>query len=206
MIAHSQAQFMTAKEYLEWEEKQPTKYEYIEGKVWAMTGGSLPHNSIALNLASALKSHLRGKGCKVFMADAKVGVSSNGPFHYPDIMVTCDSRDQTARQVIYYPCLIVEVLSPSTEGFDRGKKFRHYRKIETLKEFVLVDTEKMNVECYRLNEQNKWELTSYFPEELAINEIELEIYLTSVNFNSPISLIYEDVVFPDENLEDLVLS
>lgn len=206
MIAHSQSQFMTATEYLEWEEKQPIKYEYIDGKVWAMTGGSLPHNSIALNLASALKSHLRGKGCKVFMADAKVGVSSNGPFHYPDIMVTCDSRDQTARQVIYYPCLIVEVLSPSTEGFDRGKKFRHYRKIETLKEFVLVDTEKMNVECYRLNEQNKWELTSYFPEELAINEIELEIYLTSVNFNSPISLIYEDVVFPDENLEDLVLS
>ncbi|MFY7803360.1 MAG: Uma2 family endonuclease [Limnoraphis robusta] len=206
MIAHSQSQFMTATEYLEWEEKQPTKYEYIEGKVWAMTGGSLPHNSIALNLASALKSHLRGKGCKVFMADAKVGVSSNGPFHYPDIMVTCDSRDQTARQVIYYPCLIVEVLSPSTEGFDRGKKFRHYRQIETLKEYVLVDTEKMNIECYRLNEQNKWELTSYSLEELAINQTELEIHLTSVNFNSPISLIYEDVVFPDENLEDLVLS
>ncbi|KKD34465.1 Uma2 family endonuclease [Limnoraphis robusta] len=206
MIAHSQSQFMTAKEYLEWEEKQPIKYEYINGQVFAMTGGSLPHNSIALNLASALKSHLRGKGCKVFMADAKVGVSSNGPFHYPDIMVTCDSRDQTARQVIYYPCLIVEVLSPSTEGFDRGKKFRHYRQIETLKEYVLVDTEKMNIECYRLNEQNKWELTSYFPEELAINQTELEIHLTSVNFNSPISLIYEDVVFPDENLEDLVLS
>ncbi|MEA5500109.1 Uma2 family endonuclease [Limnoraphis robusta Tam1] len=206
MIAHSQSQFMTAKEYLEWEEKQPIKYEYINGQVFAMTGGSLPHNSIALNLASALKSHLRGKGCKVFMADAKVGVSSNGPFHYPDIMVTCDSRDQTARQVIYYPCLIVEVLSPSTEGFDRGKKFRHYRKIETLKEYVLVDTEKMNIECYRLNEQNKWELTSYSPEELAINQTELEINLTSVNFNSPISLIYEDVVFPDENLEDLVLS
>jgi Uma2 family endonuclease len=206
MIAHSQSQFMTATEYLEWEEKQPIKYEYIDGKVWAMTGGSLPHNSIALNLASALKSHLRGKGCKVFMADAKVGVSSNGPFHYPDIMVTCDSRDQTARKVIYYPCLIVEVLSPSTEGFDRGKKFRHYRQIETLKEYVLVDTEKMNIECYRLNEQNKWELTSYSLEELAINQTELEIHLTSVNFNSPISLIYEDVVFPDENLEDLVLS
>ncbi|MFZ1028322.1 MAG: Uma2 family endonuclease [Limnoraphis robusta] len=206
MMAHSQSQFMTAKEYLEWEEKQTLKYEYINGQVFAIIGGSLPHNSIALNLASALKSHLRGKGCKVFMADAKVGVSSNGPFHYPDIMVTCDSRDQTARQVIYYPCLIVEVLSPSTEGFDRGKKFRHYRKIETLKEYVLVDTEKMNIECYRLNEQNKWELTSYSPEELAINQTEIEINLTSVNFNSPISLIYEDVVFPDENLEDLVLS
>ena len=206
MIADFQSRLMTAEDYIKWEEKQPIKYEYINGKVLAMTGGSLPHNSIGLNLASALKTHLRGKGCKVFMADAKVGVSSHGPFHYPDIMVTCDSRDQTARQVIYHPCLIVEVLSPSTEGFDRGKKFRHYRKIETLTEYVLIDSERMNVECYRLNEHNKWELTSYFPEELGINETELEINLTSVNFCTPISSLYEDVVFPDENLENSVLS
>ncbi|EAW33602.1 Uma2 family endonuclease [Lyngbya sp. PCC 8106] len=206
MIADFKAPLMTAEEYLKWEEKQPIKYEYINGKVWAMMGGSLPHNSIALNLASALKSHLRKQGCKVFMADAKVGVSSHGPFHYPDIMVTYDSRDQTARKVVYYPCLIVEVLSPSTEGFDRGKKFRHYRRIETLKEYVLVDAERMNVECYRLNEHNKWELTSYSVEEVATNATELEIQLTCVNFRSSISSLYEDVVCPDENLEDSVSS
>ncbi|WP_420485329.1 Uma2 family endonuclease [Iningainema tapete] len=94
-----------------------------------------------------------------------MGVSLQGPFHYPDVMVSCDPRDQRARKVIYHPCLIVEVLSPSTEAFDLGKKFRHYRRIDTLKEYVLIEADKMNVECYRLNENGKWELTSYSVEE-----------------------------------------
>ncbi len=201
MIAQAQLPLMTPQEYLEWEEQQPIKYEYIDGEVLAMTGGTLPHNSIALNLASALKTHLRGKGCKVFIADAKVGVSTNGPFHYPDVMVTCDNRDQTARNVVYHPCLIVEVLSPGTEGFDRGKKFKHYRRIDTLKEYVIIDGEKMNVECYRLNEKGKWELTPYSPDEVSDNGTELEIELTGIDFRCPISLLYEDVVFAGENSE-----
>ncbi|NMG07221.1 Uma2 family endonuclease [Brasilonema sp. UFV-L1] len=199
MIAQPQHQLMTPQEYLEWEEQQPIKYEYINGEIFAMTGGTIPHNDIALNLASALKNHLRGKGCKVQIADAKVGVSLEGPFHYPDVMVSCDPLDQKARKVIYHPCLIVEVLSPSTEAFDRGKKFRHYRRIDTLKEYVLIEADKMNVECYRLNEKGKWELTSYSLEETIEDETELEVYLTSVDFHCPISLLYEDVVFPEDN-------
>jgi Uma2 family endonuclease len=113
MIAHPHPQIMTSQEYLDWEETHPLKYDYIDGQVFAMTGGSLPHNAIILNLASALKNHLRGKGCKVFMADAKVGVSHSGLFHYPDVMVTCDPRDQRACQVIYHPCLLVEVSARS---------------------------------------------------------------------------------------------
>jgi Uma2 family endonuclease len=204
MIAHAQPhpQLMTPQEYLGWEEQQPLKYEYINGQVFAMTGGTLPHNSIALNVASALKAHLRGKGCKVFMADAKVGVSEQGSFHYPDVMVTCDSRDLTARQVAYYPCLIVEVLSPGTEGFDRGQKFKHYRRIKTLKEYVLIDAEKINVECYCLNEKGKWELTPYSLDETTASEIELEVQFTSVDFRCPIVLVYEDVVFAEANSED----
>ncbi len=198
MIAQLQPQFMTPQEYLEWEEQQPIKYEYINGEVFAMTGGTIPHNDVAINLTSALKNHLRGKGCKVQMADAKVGVSQNGPFHYPDVMVSCDSRDQKARKVIYHPCLIVEVLSPGTEGFDRGKKFKHYRQIETLKEYVLIDADKINVECYRLNEKGKWELTSYSLEEMGT---EVEVQLTSVDFSCPISLLYEDVVFYEDTSE-----
>jgi Uma2 family endonuclease len=191
---------MTPQEYLAWEEQQPIKYEYINGHVFAMTGGTIPHNDIALNLASALKNHLRGKGCKVQMADAKLGVSQNGPFHYPDVMVTCDNRDLTARKVIYHPCLIVEVLSPGTEHIDQGKKFRHYRRIDTLKEYVLIETETMSVDCYRLNERGKWELTSYSVEETN-NDTEMEIYLTSIDFRCPISLLYEDVVFPEVSPE-----
>ena len=201
MIAQPKPQLMTSQEYLDWEEQQPIKYEYINGEVLAMTGGTLPHNSIAINLTSALKNHLRGKGCKVFMADAKVGVSTNGPFHYPDVMVSCDPQDQKARKVIYHPCLLVEVLSPATEAFDRGKKFRHYRRIDTLREYVLIEAERMSVECYRLNEKGKWELTTYSLEETTDCETELEIQLTSVDFRCPISLLYEDVVFPEENPE-----
>lgn len=167
-----------------------------------MTGGTLPHASIALNLGSALKNHLRGSGCKVFVADAKVGVSENGPFHYPDVMVSCDPRDRQARQVIYHPCLIVEVLSPGTEAFDRGQKFRNYRHIATLQEYVLIEADRMAIECYRLNEREKWELTSYSLEEMPENETELEVHLTSVDLRCPISLVYEDVVFPEDRPEE----
>ncbi|NES00053.1 MAG: Uma2 family endonuclease, partial [Symploca sp. SIO1B1] len=100
MIAQSKLPVMTPTEYLKWEENQPIKHEYINGRVYAMTGGTIPHNDVALNLASALKNHLRGKGCKVQMADSKVGISEKGPFHYPDVMVSCDQRDRQARQVI----------------------------------------------------------------------------------------------------------
>jgi len=201
MIALPQS--MSPEEYLAWEVQQPIRYEYINGQIFAMTGGTLPHNSIALNLAAMLKTHLRGKGCKVFIADAKVGVSQQGPFYYPDVMVTCDSRDQTARQVIYHPCLIVEVLSPATERIDQGKKFRNYRRIDTLREYVLIDTETMNVDCYRLNQNDKWELTTYSLEDVPLQETDLEVHLTSVALRCPISLLYEDVVFPEDYPENL---
>jgi len=151
MIAQLQPQLMTPQEYLEWEEQQPLKYEYINGEVFAMTGGTLPHNSIAVNLTSALKNHLPGKGCKVQMTDAK--------------------------------------------------KFRNYRQIDTLKEYVLIECYRMTVECYRLNEKGKWELTSYSLEETTVNGTKLEVHFTSVDFRCPISLLYEDVVFPEDNLE-----
>jgi Uma2 family endonuclease len=116
MIASPEQKYLTPQEYLEWEERQDIKYEYINGEVFAMTGRTIPDNDIALNLATALKNHLRGKGCKVSMADAKLGISEKGPFHYPDVMVSCDDRDRQAIKFIQYPCLIAEVLSPSTEG------------------------------------------------------------------------------------------
>ncbi len=156
-----QTQSMTPEEYLAWEEEQPMKYEYLNGKVYGMTRQTLPHNDIAFNLASALKSHLQGKGCKVQIADAKVGVFTNSYFFYPDVVVSCDPRDRESRNIIYYPCLIVEVLSSSTEAFDRTKKFEHYRQIETLKEYILINSEKICIECYQVNEKNKWELTTY---------------------------------------------
>jgi Uma2 family endonuclease len=100
-------------------------------------------------------------------------------------MVSCDDRDRQAIKFIQYPCLIVEVLSPSTEAYDRGGKFAQYRRIETLREYVLIDAERIGVECFRLNEKGIWELHPY--------EEGGEVHLTSVNFRFPISLVYEDV-------------
>lgn len=132
-------------------------------------------------------------------------------------MVTCDTpigvalrhrRDQTARQVVYHPCLIVEVLSPGTAHLDQGRKFRNYRRIETLKEYVLIEADTMNVDCYRLNEKGKWELTTYSledsPEGTQNDPNELSVHFTSIDFHCPISLIYEDVVFSENDAEEAI--
>ncbi len=185
MVASYHRDYMTPEAYLDWEEKQELNYEYIDGEVYAMTGGTIPHGTIALNLATALKSHLRGGSCRPFIFSVKVGVSEKGPFHYPDVMVTCDQRDSNRLKVIYHPCLIAEVLSPSTEAFDRGRKFANYRRIQTLQEYLLIDTQQITIECFRRNPQGKWELNPYTEGE--------EIHLTSIDFSFPISLIYEDV-------------
>ncbi|MBD2183370.1 Uma2 family endonuclease [Planktothrix sp. FACHB-1355] len=196
MVVNPDRKFMTPQEYLDWEEQQPIKYEYINGEVFARSKEALGHNSIIINLASALNSHTRGKGCRVFMIGAKLGVSENGSFHYHDVVVTCDERDKRAIKAIYYPCLIVEVLSPSTESFDRGKKFQQYRRISTLREYVLISAEEMMVECFRLNEKGSWELSTYAEGE--------EIYLSSVDFRCGIELLYEDVVFEDAENEKAI--
>ncbi|MCT7982871.1 Uma2 family endonuclease [Laspinema sp. A4] len=187
MITNPDRNYMRPEEYLEWEENQPLKHEYMNGEVVAMTGGTIAHNEIAVNLTTTLKNHLRGKGCKVLMANAKLGVSESGPFYYPDVMVTCNEQDKLAKTMINFPCLIAEVLSPGTEAFDRGQKFQNYRQISTLREYLLVSANQKMVECFRLNEKGLWELSIYGEGE----EIELE----SVEFRVPVDLIYEDVIF-----------
>lgn len=191
MFASSHLSRMTPQQYLEWEPTQELRYEYVNGEVFAMTGGTIPHNTVAVNLVTALKSHLRGGACQVFIADVKVGVSASGPFHYPDVLVSCDERDREAIQVIQYPCLIFEVLSPSTEAYDRGGKFAHYRKLATLQEYVLIEAEKVGVECFRRTANRRWEFQTYSAGE----EVEFE----SVDFRCPMELLYEGVRFSQSN-------
>ncbi len=205
MIAHTDRLFMSAENYLLWEAQQPYKYEYADGEAYAMTGGTLPHNAVAVNLISLLRAHLRGTGCRAFMNDVKVQAKKHSAYFYPDIVVTCDPRDLKARQLVRHPCLIIEVLSPSTEGYDRGKKFQHYRKLASLKEYVLVNAETMGLDCYRLNDQGKWELNAYHLPEEALPEALLEsppgaarpaavqIEFSSIGFTCPIDLVYEEV-------------
>jgi Uma2 family endonuclease len=198
MIANADRLFMSPDEYLAWEEQQIFRHEYLNGEVYAMTGGTLPHNAVAVNLVSLLRSHVRGTGCRVFINDVKVKVAKDSAYFYPDVLVTCDERDIKAKTIVQYPCLIIEVLSPGTEGYDRGEKFKQYRRLKTLKEYVLVNAETMGVECFQLNAQNKWELTTYFADEVS-NETEVTIVqLTSIDFQCSLADIYDEVEMTEQ--------
>jgi Uma2 family endonuclease len=185
MVANFDTSYMSPLEYLEWEEQQDIKYEYINGEVFAMTGGTILHNDVAFNLASGLKNHLKGSNCRVNIADAKVGVSDTGPFTYPDVVVSCHPQDKKAIKFIQFPSLIVEVLSPSTEAYDRGGKFQLYRRIQTLQEYVLINADKIGLDCFRLNDRGLWELHPFVEGD--------DVNLVSVDFTFPLSLVYEDV-------------
>lgn len=191
MIATPQPpQKMTVEEYLEWEARQEIRHEYINGEVFAMTGGSIPHNDIALNLYRSLYPHLRPRGCRVNVSDVKLQLSSTSAYFYPDVIVSCDPQDLNSRKFIQHPKLIVEVLSPSTEAKDRSDKFTHYRTIPSLQEYLLIDSEKIAVDCYRRGEGKMW---LYYP--YTAGDI---ITLDSIEFEFPIKSLYEGVVFGAE--------
>ena len=188
MVVSGQQSHLTPQEYFEWEAQQTLRYEYFNGEVFAMTGGSIPHADIALNVASILRSHLQGR-CKVRNSDAKVGITDDGPFVYPDVSVTCDDQDRTAQKFSRYPCLIVEVISPGTEAYDRGGKFSLYRNLETLKEYILVSSQAKSVEVFQRSDESSWVYVPYSEGD--------EIELTSLGFSISIDSIYEDVVIEE---------
>jgi len=190
MIASPQPPKMTIEAYLEWEAQQEVRHEYVHGEVIAMTGGTVPHNDIALNLYTALRPHLRSRGCRINVSDVKVQVSPASPYYYPDILVSCDAQDRNARKFIEFPTLIVEVLSPSTEAKDRGEKFLYYQTMPSLQEYVLIDAEKVAVECYRRGEGRMW---LYYP--YSAGDV---LSLHSIEFERPIALLYEGVSFGGE--------
>jgi Uma2 family endonuclease len=178
---------MTVEEYLEWEPQQEIRYEYCDGEVFAMTGGTIPHNDIALNLYRALYPHLRSRGCRVNVSDVKVQLSSKSPYYYPDLIVSCDPQDLNARKFIRNPKIIAEVLSPGTTARDRGEKFTNYLKIPTLQEYLLIDSEKIAVERYVRGEGRMWLYYRYTAEDM--------ITLSSIEFEFAIELLYEGIAF-----------
>ncbi|MDX1977756.1 MAG: Uma2 family endonuclease [Pseudanabaenaceae cyanobacterium bins.68] len=188
MVAAKEYQLkFTPEEYFAWQEQQEVKYEYIDGEVYAMTGGTLNHSEIACNLISLLKTHLNGSACRVLNSDARVSIHRANQYVYPDISVTCDRRDQETTQFITYPCLIVEVLSPTTEAYDRGKKFKLYQRADSLVEYVLVNPEEIEIDLFRKNEGSRWEVLNYLAGDL----VELE----SLNLTFAIEQIYQGIRF-----------
>lgn len=196
MVASVDRDFTTPEEYLAWVATQPERYEYLDGMVYAMTGGTLPHTDIALNIASTFRSRLRSTGCKVRMADARVHVQDANAYFYPDVVVSCADRDRVATDAIREPSLIIEVLSPTTANYDRGDKFKRYRQLPSLREYLLVDSTQVSVDRYHLNDANEWVLTSY-PAPGCQGQADwdaIAIDLTSPNLTLTLGEIYEDVI------------
>src|SRR5574340_1145856 len=169
-------QRMSAAEFLAWDEAQTVRHEFVRGEVFAMTGGVDRNNTVALNLALALKQHLRGTPCRIYSHDIKLRVESADCFFYPDLMVTCSAADLADRLIKREPVLVVEVLSPSTASFDRGEKFAAYRALPTLAEYLLVDVERRCCDLYRKGADGLWVLHPGGPDDaLALTSVGLSV-------------------------------
>lgn len=158
-LPHAKPTF-TAADYLAWETTQDTRSEFIDGQIYAMAGGTLEHNAATLATGSTLRYHLKGTPCRAFVSDVRVQVEASNSFFYPDVVVGCQPSElaDTKAQALAQPTLIAEVLSASTAAFDRGGKFAHYRLLDSLQEYVLIDTDTPRVEVFRRNAANRWEL------------------------------------------------
>lgn len=182
-------------QYLEWEASQEERHEYIAGEVFAMTGARDAHNTIALNVATSLKAALRGTSCRAFIADMKLQVQAVDAFFYPDVFVTCDSRDKAPEADLAkrHPCLVIEILSESTAAYDRGLKFEYYQKLETLQEYLLLEQDRRHADLFRKNGDGLWVLHP-------VNE-KGSVSLKSIGALLDMDGIYEDVSFDAANLQ-----
>lgn len=146
--------------YLELERAGSTKHEWLNGEVYDMAGGTPDHARLQAAAAGELRAQLRGRRCCVFSSDLRIRVLATGLATYPDLSVVCGKleKDPGDDNAVTNPTLLVEVLSDSTEGYDRGEKFAHYRRIPSLKEYVLISQREPHVEVWRKNAAGKWEL------------------------------------------------
>ena len=185
MIANPGSSYIAPEDYLKEEEKSPTKHEYRQGQIYAMAGASNNHVLITLNLATMLRNHLRGSGCRTYVSDTKVQIESISTYYYPDITISCDPRDRAFENFLRYPCLIVEVLSGTTEAFDRGDKFADYRHLDSLQEYILISQSRMNIECFRRNVERQWVLHPYGQAD--------RLHLASLDFQCAVTDVYEEI-------------
>lgn len=149
---------LSAADYLAWEAQQTGRNEYVDGEIFAMVGVTRKHATVTVNIVGILSAQLADGPCRVYSVDMKLRVEAANAFYYPDVFVTCDPRDHQADNFMSAPVLIVEVLSESTAAYDRGNKFTAYRKLASLKEYVLIDPESRAIECFRKGADGLWVL------------------------------------------------
>lgn len=179
---------VSAADYLDWEAREPVKHEYLMGEVFTVAGARDAHVTVAGNVFALLRAHTRGTPCRVYIADMILQVAEADAFFYPDVFVTCDTRDHGSELFKAHARLVVEVLSESTAGFDRGKKFACYRRLESLQEYVIIDTDARTVDVFRRDASGCWVLYPFEGEAIA--------EFASLEFQAPLSALFEDVPPP----------
>lgn len=185
----------TIAEYLTMEAAATEKSEYYQGEIFAMSGALLPHNIVTVNTMVFLHQKLKGKNCRPFNSDMRVHIEKNTLFTYPDISVVCgkpETLDDDNFNLLN-PIILIEVLSKSTKNYDRGDKFKLYRDIPTLKEYILINSEAVGVEVFRVNKQNHWELEEYKTDEGALQ-------IPALQLSIPLREIYEGTKLKNHDL------
>jgi Uma2 family endonuclease len=188
-VAYGKQKF-TIEEYLKMENAAFEKHEYYKGEIFAMSGPKVPHNRISGNLFATLHQKLKGKKCRPYNSNQRIHIVANTLFAYPDISIVC-GEDVTLNDDnwnILNPAVIIEILSPSTRNYDRGEKFMLYRDIPILKEYILVDSERMHIEVFRLNTVHRWELEEY-------KNVQDRLHMKAINEVIPVAEIYDGVKF-----------
>ena len=174
---------LTPEEYLTWERKTITKNEYLSGKIVAMSGASYQHTLITMNVSGELYIQLKGRECTVHTNDMRVKARSTSSYFYPDVVVVCGkpSFEDNSFDTLLNPIVIIEVLSPSTEIYDRVEKFRHYQQLESLQEYILVSQDKVHVE-HHIRQETQWEQSEFrtFENVLTLASIECELSLQGI--------------------------
>ena len=183
---------LTDAEYLAIERRAEFKSEFLNGEMFAMAGASRMHNRVATNLVIEIGGRLKGGPCHTLAADQRVCVDRTGMFTYPDLIIQCEEpqMDVDDPNTLLNPTAIIEVLSPSTEKYDRGGKFRHYQQIPSLKEYIVVAQDEALIERFVRLEDGMWGL-------LAFVGLEAELVLTSVPVRIPLAEVYAGVTFPE---------
>ncbi len=182
--------YISPEEYLEAERAALEKHEYYEGEIFAMSGASLKHNKIFSNLFGDIAFKLKGKGCRPYGSNLRIHIPKNTLFTYPDISIICGEPDLTDDKfdTATNPSVIIELLSKSTRNYNKGEKFTLYRDIDSLQEYILVDTEKIYVEKHIRNADNSWQLTEY-------KTLDSSFIITTFSLSFLLKDIYEDLSF-----------
>ncbi|MDE0018575.1 MAG: Uma2 family endonuclease [Candidatus Poribacteria bacterium] len=175
--------YLTPEEYLAFERKAATKHEYLNGQIVAMSGASFAHNFITVNIATHLNIQLMNGECRVATSDLRVKVTEIDSYFYPDVVVVCGEPvpEDNVFDTLLNPTVIVEVLSPSTETYDRGEKFEHYQQIDSLKDYILISQDKIHVEHY-CRQGSRWLQTEFqeLSDVLSLRSIDCELRLQDV--------------------------